>query len=270
MSCKLAVIGVGNMAKAIIAGIQKSDTNISEIILFDKNKEQYLSLPDGACSYKIADSVFSAVNDADCVLLSVKPQNMSDVLAQISKVEAHSQKLYITIAAGITVDAVSGSLGNARTVRVLPNLPMTVGHGVSVICKNEDVAKPDFDLICSIFEPTGSTLIINESEMNRIIGVTSSSPAYVFKFINAIYKGALAQGLPADGLVDAICDVFIGSALLLKQSGETPDQLASKVASKGGTTERALLCLESADIDRIVLDAMLACTERADELGADK
>ena len=270
MSHKLAVIGVGNMAKAIIAGIQAADVDISEIILFDKNKEQYVSLPQGGATYKFAESISLAVNDADCVLLSVKPQNMSDVLNEISTVEAHSKKLYITIAAGITVASISEALGNARVVRVLPNLPMTIGHGVSVICKNEDVSSADFDFVCSIFEPTGSTLIINESEMNRIIGVTSSSPAYVFKFIDAIYKGALAQGLPSDGLVDAICDVFIGAALLLKQSGETPEQLASKVASKGGTTERALLCLEGADIDKIVLDAMLACTNRADELGANK
>ena len=126
------------------------------------------------------------------------------------------------------------------------------------------------DFVCSIFEPTGSTLIIDESDMNRIIGVTSSSPAYVFKFIDAIYKGAVSQGLPAEGLIDAICDVFIGSALLVKQSGETPEQLASKVASKGGTTERALLCLDNADVEKIVLDAMVACTKRADELGSNK
>ena len=270
MSYKLGIIGVGNMAKAIIAGIQKADVNISEIILFDKNKEQYLMLPDGRCSYEFAESVFDAVNDADCVLLSVKPQNMSDVLAEISSAPSHSEKLYITIAAGITVDSISSALGNARTVRVLPNLPMTVAHGVSVVCKNEDVSKADFDFVCSLFEPTGSTLIIDESEMNRIIGVTSSSPAYVFKFIDAIYKGAVAQGLSSDGLIDAICDVFIGAALLLKQSGETPERLASMVASKGGTTEQALLCLDNADIDKIVLDAMLACTKRADELGAKK
>lgn len=270
MSYKLGIIGVGNMAKAIISGIQKADVNISEIILFDKNKEQYLTLPDGRCSYKFAESVFDAVNASDCVLLSIKPQNMFDVLSEISNVESHSNKLYITIAAGITVDTISSALGNARTVRVLPNLPMTVGHGVSVICKNEDVSKSDFDFVCSIFEPTGSTLIIDESDMNRIIGVTSSSPAYVFKFIDAIYKGAVSQGLPAEGLIDAICDVFIGSALLVKQSGETPEQLASKVASKGGTTERALLCLDNADVEKIVLDAMVACTKRADELGSNK
>lgn len=270
MGYKLGIIGVGNMAKAIISGIQKADIDISEIILFDKNSEQYSNLPEETCPYKISNSIHDTVTSADCILLSVKPQNMSDILNEISKVEEHAQKLYITIAAGVSVSFVSGALGNARTVRVLPNLPMTVGHGVSVICRNDDITKEDFSFICSIFTPTGSILIIDESQMNRIIGVTSSSPAYVFKFINAIYKGAQAQGLPTEGLVEAICDVFIGSALLLKQSGESPEQLVSKVASKGGTTEQALLCLENADIDNIILEAMLACTKRADELGENK
>ena len=264
---KLAVIGVGNMAKAIIAGIQQSDVDVSEIVLFDRNTEQYSSLMAGRCGYSTADSICHAVSAADCVLLSVKPQNFPDVLEEISSLEDHQKKLYITIAAGITVDTVSTTLGGARVIRVLPNLPMTVGKGVSVICRNNEVEANDFDFVCSMFESSGSNIIIDESEMNRIISVTSSSPAYVFKFIDAIYKGALEQGLSDNGLVDAICDVFIGSAYLLKMSKETPEALASKVASKGGTTEQALLRLEQGNISEIISDAMMACTARADELG---
>ena len=103
--------------------------------------------------------------------------------------------------------------------------------------------------------------------MNRMIGVTSSSPAYVFLFADAIYKGALAQGLPTEGLMDAICDMIIGSATLLKQSGELPSDLISKVASKGGTTEQAIRVLSESGLIEIVTNAMIACTNRADELG---
>ena len=103
--------------------------------------------------------------------------------------------------------------------------------------------------------------------MNRMIGVTSSSPAYVFLFADAIYKGALAQGLSTEGLMDAICDMIIGSATLLKQSGELPSDLISKVASKGGTTEQAIRVLSESGLIEIVTNAMIACTNRADELG---
>ena len=103
-----------------------------------------------------------------------------------------------------------------------------------------------------------------------MIGVTSSSPAYVFLFIDAMYNAALSQGLSPEGLVDAICDVFIGSAELLKCSSASPRELADRVASKGGTTERALDEFKSADLAGLVLAAMNACTSRADELSETK
>jgi pyrroline-5-carboxylate reductase len=109
--------------------------------------------------------------------------------------------------------------------------------------------------------------MIDESEMNRIIGVTSSSPAYVFKFIDAICEGARVQGIDGEGLLETICDMVIGSAYLLKNSEFSPKELISRVASKGGTTEKALLKLEENSFDRMLIEAMCACTQRADELG---
>ena len=270
MSYRLAVIGVGNMAKAVLTGIQRSNVDVAEIYLFDKNSEQYNDLSQDNCNYIFCNTVYGAVEKADCVLLAVKPQNYSDVLSQISQVPKHNEKIYITIAAGITVQHVSQALNGAKVVRVLPNLPMTVGSGVSVICKNPLVGDTEFSFVTSLFSSSGSTMLIDEVEMNRIIGVTSSSPAYVFKFIDAMAKAATTQGLPEEGIIDAICDVFIGSALLLKGSKESPETLINRVCSKGGTTEQAINKLNEANVDNIILEAMLACTQRADELGKDE
>lgn len=264
----LSVIGVGNMANAIIAGILGSDSiDINRIFLFDKNPEQYDRAPKSDKCVAV-NSIVEAVESADCVLLSVKPQNYDQAIEDIKKASDFSKKLYISIAAGITSETVSNALGGACVIRVLPNLPMTVGMGVSVICENQKATDSDFELVCSIFKASGSIVVIDESEMNRIIGVTSSSPAYVFKFINAVYEGALAQGLAGDDLIDTICDVFIGSAMLLKKSGESPQALISRVASKGGTTERALAKLDEGNVNSTIIEAMIACTARADELGA--
>lgn len=267
MSKKIAVIGVGNMAKAILNGIISSrNIGISNFYIYDKYEgacEQFSN----AEGFQIADGIFSAVNNADYILLSVKPQNFPEVLEEVKKVHNHENKIYITIAAGITSQSVSETLGGALVIRVLPNLPMTIGMGVSAICKNEKAAASDFEFVKNIFLSSGSITVIDESEMNRIIGVTSSSPAYVFKFIESICKGAEIQGLDGDALIDTVCDVVIGSAILLKNSKESPSQLISKVASKGGTTERALLKLNDGDFEKTVCDAMVACTERADELG---
>ena len=269
MSVNFAVIGVGNMANAIISGILNSSLDIEKIYLFDKNPEQYTRSPKSN-KYVIASSVKEAVENANVILLSVKPQNYPQALEEIGQANDFDSKLYISIAAGITSASVSEELGGACVIRVLPNLPMTIGMGVSVICENSQSSVEDFNLVCTIFKSSGSILIIDEKEMNRIISATSSSPAYVFKFIDAIYQGAIAQGLNTDGLLDAICDVFIGSAALLKASGDDPQTLISKVASKGGTTQRAIDKMEESHISEIIAEAMIACTRRADELGQQK
>jgi pyrroline-5-carboxylate reductase len=266
MEHKLAVIGVGNMAKAIIAGIASSKLPVSEFLLYDKNPEAFSNLP--ICEgFRRTDSISDAITEADCVLLSVKPQNYPEVLSEIAELDGHSKKLYISIAAGITSDSVSEALDGAVVIRVLPNIPMTIGCGVSAICRNSAASEESFSFVTDIFASAGSTLIIDECEMNRIIGVTSSSPAYVFKFIDAICKGAELQGLDRDALLSAVCDVVIGSAMLLKNSPDAPSLLISRVASKGGTTERALSALDEADFDNMIAQAMIACTKRADELG---
>ena len=263
----LAVIGVGNMAKSIISGIISSEVSVSEIILFDKNTDQYCDINSENIAVTVANSISEAVFKAEYVLLSVKPQNYSEVLEKISTVDGFEAKKYISIGAGITSESVSKSLNGANVIRVLPNLPMLIGEGTSVICENNEIDKASFEFVCDVFKSAGSIMIIDEAEMNRIIGVTSSSPAYVFKFINAIYKGALAQNISDNGLLDAICDTVIGSARLLKMSADTPEALISRVASKGGTTEQALNVLNSEDFDKTIEKAMIACTNRADELG---
>ena len=266
MKKNFAVIGVGNMAKSIIDGITSADIPVSAFYLYDK-------FPAACESYKnkdnfyIENDIISVIEKADCILLSVKPQNYNEVLTEIKKANAFSEKLYISIGAGITSESVSNALEGANVIRVLPNLPMTIGMGASVICKNGKISNEDFSFVESVFASSGSTTLIDEKDMNAIIGVTSSSPAYVFKFINAIYMGAKAQGLNGDELLDIICDVVIGSATLLKQSSDTPPELISKVASKGGTTEQALLKLDEGEFDKTVKNAMIACTMRADELG---
>ena len=265
---QLAILGVGNMAKAILAGIVSASFPLQRIILFDPNTDQYKSLPKSSIPYSYAENIREAVKAADTVLLSVKPQQYAEVLSEIATLHDCAEKLYISIGAGITVSSVSDALGNARVVRVLPNVPMLIGKGMSVICRNESVAKQDFEDVCAVFESAGSVILIDECEMNRMIGVTSSSPAYIFRFIQAMYDGAVAQGLQdSNALLEAICDTVIGSATMLKQSNERPGELIAKVCSKGGTTEQAMLRLEAGGLGEIVSEAMQACTARAEELG---
>ena len=262
---KIAFIGVGNMANAIIGGLLRSGAvDCPHLILSDKFPEKCVPYTEGGAT--LAASPAEAAAAADCVVLAVKPQNFPEVLDELSRVEGIENKLIVTIAAGITVETVKTALRDAATVRVLPNTPMLIGMGVSVICRAPDVDPADFAFVTAMFEASGSVTVIDEAEMNRIISVTSSSPAYVFAFIHAICEGAKAQGLDGDALLPAVCDMVIGSATLLRDGGLSPNQQISRVTSKGGTTERAMAVLSERGMADMVKDAMQACTNRADEL----
>lgn len=262
---KIAFIGVGNMAGAIIGGMLKSGAvDHAHLILSDR-------FPDKCAPYveqgaTMAGSPAEAASLADCVVLSVKPQNFCEILPELADVAGIESKLIITIAAGIAVETVKTALHGAPVVRVLPNTPMLIGMGVSVICRADDVSPEDFSFVCSIFEASGSVTVIDESDMNAIISVTGSSPAYVFAFISAICEGAKAQGLDGDALLGSICDVVMGSAALLKSGSLTPEEQIKVVTSKGGTTERAMNILRERDLTATVVDAMKACTARAEEM----
>ncbi len=262
---KIAFIGVGNMANAIIGGLLRSGAvDCPHLILSDKFPDKCADYVSGGAT--LADSPAEAAAGADCVVLSVKPQNFPEILPVLAEVEGIASKLIITIAAGITSDTVRCALHGAPTVRVLPNTPMLVGLGVSLICSAPSVADEDFAFVRAMFEASGRVEIIDEADMNAMISVTSSSPAYVFAFIGAICEGARAQGLDGDKLLSAVCDVVIGSATLLRDGGLTPAEQIARVTSKGGTTERAMAVLRERDLDGTVTDAMKACTARAVEM----
>ena len=262
---KIAFIGVGNMANAIIGGLLRSGAvDCPHLILSDKFPDKCGDYVAGGATFAASPS--EAASLADCIVLSVKPQNFPEILPELSEVEGIGDKLVITIAAGISSDTVRNALHGASTVRVLPNTPMLVGLGVSLICTAPSVAVEDFDFVRTMFEASGRVEIIDEIDMNAMISVTSSSPAYVFAFIGAICEGARAQGLDGDGLLSAVCDMVIGSATLLRDGGLTPTEQISRVTSKGGTTERAMAVLRERDLDGLVTDAMKACTARAVEM----
>ncbi|MBQ9781358.1 MAG: pyrroline-5-carboxylate reductase [Clostridia bacterium] len=265
MSKKIGFIGVGNMASAIIGGITSvGGVPFSDLVLYDRLPEKCeIYANQGA---RILSSECEVAEASDVLVLAVKPQGFPELLKTLAGAKEIANKLIVTIAAGITVDTISAALKTSSVVRVLPNTPMLIGKGVSVICSSETVSPEDFDFVVSMFKASGEVVIIDETEMNRIISVTSSSPAYVFAFIKAICDGATAQGLDGESLLSAVCDMVIGSAMLLKQGGKTPAEQISMVTSKGGTTERAMGVLQERDLTGIMEEAMKACTARADEL----
>ena len=268
MNKKIAFLGVGNMASAVITANGGKTVAWNDIILFDKITDKCMPFIERGAI--LASTLNDAICSADCIFLAVKPQDLPCLMAEICKSEGHSEKLYISIAAGIEVETISSALGSKNVVRALPNTPMLIGKGVSAVCKNANVPADDYRYALSLFESAGRVIEIDENEMNRIIGVTSSAPAYVFRFVGALLEGAAEQGLSTDALLSAVCDVVSGSAELLKASGKSCEEMIAMVASKGGTTERALSALTYGGFDDTIKKAMADCTTRADEMGKSK
>lgn len=266
MKKTFAFIGAGNMAFAIIGGLTNKDSALcvplEDVILFDANKAQYDKFADG---FTVAENIKEAVEKGDIIILAVKPQNYPDVLAEISGINL-SDKVIISIAAGISTDYICSKIGECAIVRAMPNTPLLVGKGVTALCHNDRVSNESFELIEQVFAASGITFRLDESDMNKICAVTGSSPAYVFLMIKSICDGAKAQGIESEDIYKSVCSMVIGSATLALVSDKTPDELIRMVCSPKGTTEQAMRVFEEENLHDTVIKAMDACTKRADEL----
>ena len=260
---KILFIGTGNMACAIVNGIIKSKIVIAEnIFLFDKNEAQY-SRFDPQCQH--VNSLAQAFSAVDYVFLSVKPQNIKEILAGISSFE-YKKPVFVSICAGITIESIENALPGAKIVRTMPNTPLMLGQGVTAICRNSLVDNNDFDFVKSLFSSSGYVSEINEGDINALTAITSSSPAYIYLFAKSILEGAKELNFNYDDTLKMICYTLIGSANMILTSDKSVDELIKMVKSPNGTTEQALNVFENSGFTDIVVDAMKACTKRAEEL----
>ena len=184
---KILFIGAGNMAYAIACGIANAKLVKDEnIILFDKNEEQLKKFPS---TFSLANDLNDAISASDYVFFSVKPQNIKEVLSQIT-VDVEN-KVFISICAGITMESIENHFDKIKLVRTMPNTPLLIGQGVTALCKNEHVLGEEFEFVKSIFSSCGIVTEIDEKDINALTAITSSSPAYVYLFIKSDRKSVV-------------------------------------------------------------------------------
>lgn len=270
MRNKLAFIGAGNMGCAIANGILLSDMmEPSQLTLVRRNIEKLAEFKERGCG--VSDDVIGACRASDAIILGVKPQMFGEIMPLIAPyVEG---KLVISIAAGVTVETMQNALPGAFIVRVMPNTPLMVGRGVSAICYGEGVNDEDKAFAEKIFSSAGMCFVIEESLMNAVPAVTSSSIAYFARIMGDMYKWAKENGfdcLDDKEIIDMIGLAAIGTAEIISQKNMSPDELVRAVASPKGTTEAALKTFDKMGLDETISAAMTACTDRADELSGVK
>ncbi len=263
---KIGFIGAGNMATAMIRGILLNHAKTEQqLCIFDPDEEKRKAMAEIGVSS--AESGASLVEECDIIILAVKPQVYDIVLSQISPAVT-DEKIFVTIAAGISIGYVRKGIGHdCPMVRVMPNTPLLLGKGATALCRSENISDSDFDEIYNIFALSGEAVILPEEQMNAIIAVNGSSPAYIYLFAKAMTDYAVSVGIDRDTALRLVCKTFEGSAEMLRSGTDTPEQLIEKVCSKGGTTIEAMKVLEENNVPGIIADAMAACTRRAEELG---
>lgn len=268
MNRKFAFIGAGELAGAItecLTTFYYGGGGGEPFVLYDVNKAQYEKY--AGKNFLAAESIKDAVTCCDIIVLSVKPQHISSVLAEIKECCPDlSGKTFVLPAAGVYMSRVTDVLGDVPVIRIMPNMPLKIGYGVTALCANSFVVPEVYKFIKDVFSASGMTFELPESSMNPVIAATSSSPAYVYLFIKAMIDGCKAIGLDPDVMLEPICRTIIGSVNMLLSSGKTPDELISMVATPGGTTERALSILKTRGFCDAIAEAMLDCTRRADEM----
>lgn len=263
---KIAFIGGGNMAGALIGGLLQKGFAASDlsVIEIDRAAGEALSARLGVvCRTQPGPELA----DSDVVLLAVKPQQLN-VVANSVLPWLRSQ-LVISIAAGIRTGDLSRWLGGySRIVRVMPNTPALVLAGVSALFALPGVSGAERDMAQRILAAVGTTLWVDREEhMDAVTAVSGSGPAYVFYFIEALERAGKEMGLaPADARRLSL-DTFIGAARLAGDSNEDPAVLRARVTSKGGTTERALLTMEQTHVQDLIVAAVKQAAERSRELG---
>ncbi len=260
---KLGVIGLGNMATAMIGGIIKAGVfSPSDINGSDLSKEQCDKARE-SLGINICDSNADAIKGCEYVILAVKPQVYDAVLPQIASA-MDKEQVIISIAPGKTLSYLESNLINGtKIVRLMPNTPALVGEGCTGVCKNENVGPEEFAFVMKMLAGFGKAFEVKESQMDAVVAVSGSSPAYVFMLIDAMADGAVAEGLDRATAIQMASQAVLGSAKMVLETGKHPAVLKDMVCSPAGTTIDAVAVLEEGGFRASVIDAMSACAEKS-------
>lgn len=263
---KIAFIGGGNMASALIAGLVKQPGTAIHVV--DPNADALARLAQqyGAST---AAAIGAGVLDSDVIVLAVKPQQMREVAATLAPQLKH--QLVLSIAAGIRSSDLSRWLGGYDAiVRTMPNTPALIGMGVTGMAAQLGVNAAQREAADAVMRAVGKTVWLDdEGQIDAVTAVSGSGPAYVFFFLEAMQEAARAMGLNAEQGRELALATFTGAAQLAAQSEESVEVLRQRVTSKGGTTHAAISSMEAAGVKGSIVAAMQAAAARGRELGEE-
>ncbi len=260
---KLGFIGCGNMASAMMKGIIANNIVDKEDIIGSDVLDDCRDRAKTSLGIEVTADNNEVVDKADVVVLAVKPQYYEQVITGI-KDSVRDRQIIVTIAPGKTLAWVTEQFGKkVKIVRTMPNTPALVGEGITAACYNEFVTEDELEMVVNLLKGFGRCEVISENLMDVVVSVSSSSPAYVFMFIEAMADAAVADGMPRAQAYEFAAQAVLGSAKMVLETGKHPGELKDMVCSPAGTTIEAVRVLEEKGMRSAVIEAMKACTRKA-------
>ena len=260
-------LGGGNMAEAIVRGLLHAEVVPPERVIVSDVKAERLEQLAKRHGVRTTTDNLALVRDADVVVLSVKPQVIDKVLVAIGDA-IRPEQVVVSVAAGVPVAALEARLPpGARVVRTMPNTPATVDAGATAIAPGSHATEADLAIARALFSAVGRVVMLEESLLDAVTGLSGSGPAYVMVMIEALADGGVKVGLHRDTALLLAAQTVYGSAKLLLETGEHPGRLKDMVTSPGGTAIAGLHTLESGGLRRTLIDAVEAATNRSQALG---
>ena len=263
----IAVLGTGKMGEALLSGLLRSGmVTPSGVLAAVRREERGRELAE-AYGVEVATAA-AAAQRAQTLVITVKPQDMDALLAEIAPV-VDGDKLVISVAAGITTAFIQARLAaDVPVVRVMSNTPVLVDEAMSVISPGSHASEPHLRQAEELLRPVGKVLRIPESQQDAATALSGSGPAYVYFLVEAMVDAGILLGMPRSNALEMVKQAVYGAATMLRESGEHPVILREAVTSPGGTTINAIRELERHGVRAAFLAAIEAARDRGRELGA--
>jgi len=263
---KIGFIGCGKMATAIATGIVgRGLVPVDQLAISDPSEDSVgLFQEQFPASRRFGDNQ-QLVDNADVVVLAVKPQLLEQALQ--GGFANPSDKLWLSVVAGVSTSRLIPLIGSDRIVRVMPNTPCLIGQGALGIAAKQEIAASDMDFVKRLFGTLGTCVEVREDLLDAVTGLSGSGPAYVFTLIEALIDGGVLMGLARPDAATLAVATVRGAAALVSETGKSPGDLKGMVTSPGGTTIAGLKALEDGGFRGTVMNAVQAAANRARELG---
>ena len=262
---RLAFVGGGNMANAILGGLLREGLAPKQVVVIEPFAETADKLRK-ELGVEVHAQASNVLANSDLVVWAVKPQVFKDAALPVASFTQNS--LHLSVAAGIRSDSIARWLHTNRVVRSMPNTPALVGQGITGLFARDGVSAQDKKLVEQVLKSTGEWLwVTQESDLDVVTALSGSGPAYVFYFLEAMTEAGVQMGLSQEQAYHLAKATFGGATHLARQSSDSPQVLRQRVTSKGGTTYAALTSMAEDHVKEAFVKAMLAAQKRASELG---